>query len=331
MGEADGPRSGSSWFDRVSDLEEDPELLEPPPTILPKIAYRGRITILSGRPKIGKSTVIGDAVASFSTGTPFLDEPCGPGETVWLHLEEPRADVLARFAALDGDPTRLVVTRGRPPHGPPGPATDLLKELRLQLEAEPSDLVVVDSLTAFAKLTRPNGRVPDDGDNAGWADVLFPLEELARDFDVAVLIIHHARRSDGHARGAGAIFATPDVLLEFHTRPPSAAPTKTNRRKLEVTGSRRGLGKSVDLVLEGNRYRMDDGTSDDPSDELPLKERVYLAIKAAPGIGSGALREAVKGEGTGGTGIDEAARELIAEGRVEDRGSRNRRRYSVVD
>ena len=63
--------------------------------------------------------------------------------------------------------------------------------------------MVVDSLQEYARVTI--GAAPDDGDNAGWSAVIRPLVQLAREYDIAVVVLHHVRRSDGHFRGAGEL------------------------------------------------------------------------------------------------------------------------------
>jgi hypothetical protein len=65
--EPDGPRV---WT--LAELLADPELLKPPPAIIPNVAFAGRLTLFAAREKAGKSTFIGAAAAAVSRGAPFL-------------------------------------------------------------------------------------------------------------------------------------------------------------------------------------------------------------------------------------------------------------------
>jgi RecA-family ATPase len=53
----------------------DPEILKPPRVIVPHLAVEGRVTLLSGREKIGKSTLAAGAVAAASLGASWLGGP----------------------------------------------------------------------------------------------------------------------------------------------------------------------------------------------------------------------------------------------------------------
>ena len=87
----------------------DPELLRPPRIILPHVAVEGRVTLLSGREKIGKSTFVGAVVAAASRGESVLGAPPNaPVSTLWYAIDEPASDAVRRWQY------RPYVVNGRP-------------------------------------------------------------------------------------------------------------------------------------------------------------------------------------------------------------------------
>ena len=69
---------------QLRDLLQRPELLHPPPVVVPRLAWEGRITLLAAPEKPGKSTLLGQAVAAVAQGHDFLgDPPVEQGVTLW--------------------------------------------------------------------------------------------------------------------------------------------------------------------------------------------------------------------------------------------------------
>ena len=64
-------------FASMAELQARPELLAPPECVIPHFAYRGRLVILAGPDKSGKSTIMAHAMAALSRGTRFLGEEVG--------------------------------------------------------------------------------------------------------------------------------------------------------------------------------------------------------------------------------------------------------------
>jgi RecA-family ATPase len=68
---------------QLRDLLQRPELLHPPPVVVPRLAWEGRITLLAAPEKPGKSTLLGQAVAAVAQGHDFLGDPVEQGVTLW--------------------------------------------------------------------------------------------------------------------------------------------------------------------------------------------------------------------------------------------------------
>jgi hypothetical protein len=281
--EADEPPT----YATLADLLARPELLKPPECVVPRLAYRGRLVLLAGPDKSGKSTLLSHATAALSRMAPFLGAAVGArsGRVVWMGLEEAVGDAVRRLADLEADATRVQLVIYAP--------RDLLERTRALLSEWPADLLVIDSLTEYARTAC--GAIPDDCDNAGWAAVVRPLVAVAREHDIAVVVLHHVRRSDGQFRGAGEIAAAADALLELV--PPNAGEDPAMRRR---------------VALRDGRYELAGGA------ELSVDARVLLHIEGAPGTSKTATRKAVGGRAAA---VDAAINRLLDRGAIEDSAS----------
>lgn len=294
-------RRPSVCFRSVAELAQRPELLTPPEQILPRLGYRGRLVVLAAPDKAGKSTLVGHGAAAVTRGRAFLGERCRRGRVVLLGLEEAPGDAVRRFVDLDADLDRIqLVTLTK---------SSLLAETEKLLRAWPADLVVVDSLAEYARLTL--GAAPGDGDNAGWGEVVRPLVALARDFDVAVDVLHHARRADGQYRGATEIAAAADAILEM-------LPDKDDVTVRRVRGRGRWTVEPFAVALRDGRYELADGSA------LSMDARVLLYVEENHGASQRAIRDAIDARAAT---VDAAINRLLLEGGIVDQGSGNRRSY----
>lgn len=287
-------------FSLLSDLLARPELLEPPECVMARLGFRGRAVLLAGPDKSGKSTLAAHGVTALTLGRSFLGEPTRAGRVVWLGLEEALGDAVRRFQELGANPDRVQLVTMTPP--------DLLDRTSALLDDWPADLLVVDSLHEYARVTC--GTTPDDGDNAGWGAVVRPLVALARRYDIAVLLLHHVRRSDGQARGASEILAAVDATLEIQL--PTNGQDATTRR---IRGRGRWPIEAVNVALRDGRYELAS------TGELSLDTLVLLAVENDPGISKRKIRGAVQGRASA---IDAAVNRLTERGAIEDRGKGQR-------
>lgn len=174
--------------------------------IVERLAWAGRLIVLAGKHKTGKSTLAGALTATASWGTDLFgpEEMVRPAQSVlYLSLEEPEDHLRQRLLYDCGINTRNVVINSYPS----GSAIDSL--MRTAAQIQPS-LVVVDSLTSLA--TR-SGLEPTA--DASWARVMNALVNLAHGHGIGVFVLHHGRRSDGRYRGSSAIGDAADMLLEM--------------------------------------------------------------------------------------------------------------------
>jgi hypothetical protein len=191
--------SRDSVFRSMGELLSDPRALDPPRPVVPRLAWQGRLTLLAGREKGGKSTLAGAATAAVTKGATFLECPTLEGTVLYVHREEHKGEVLRRFDRFGADNDSVFLT-------------DRIDLATLEREAPNYKpvLIVIDTLAAFV-----GGAIDDPGNSAKWTPILQGFVALARDHDAAVLLLHHARRSDGSYRDSSAIGAAPDALIEM--------------------------------------------------------------------------------------------------------------------
>lgn len=292
-------------FATLDELLAEAGLLEPPPCVVPRLAYRGRTTLLAGPDKSGKSTLMAHAAAAVSRSDSFLGEQSGEehgGRIVWAGLEESLGDAVRRFSDLDADPENVRLIRS--------PDAAVHDHIRKALREEAADLVVIDSLIEYARLV--GGEAPKSGDDAAWANVMRPLVALSREFDVAVVVLHHTRKSDGQYRGSTEIAAAVDALLEISM--PSAADDSTVRR-ISGRGRDAMAVEPFAITFGPDGYELSDGA------ELPLKARIIVTLRENPGLSQNKLRDAVEARTEE---VREAAVQLMAAGIVVNRGKQSR-------
>ncbi|NLD72750.1 MAG: AAA family ATPase [Chloroflexi bacterium] len=165
--------------------------LPEPAWLVPDLLPTG-LTLLAGRPKLGKSWLalqLGVAVGGGGTEGVgrFLDRQVPPGKAVYIALEDSMRRMQVRLRRL-GAPSDclLFVIPEWPPLNGRG-----LGDMRGLIEQSTVRLVVIDTLTrAFT------GRV--DWDSVGQAtEALAHLQSLAMDHDRAILLVDHHRKGNG--------------------------------------------------------------------------------------------------------------------------------------
>ncbi len=266
----------------------DPDAMKEPEPVVPRLAWPGRVSLLAGREKLGKSTLAAAGAAAASSGRKFLGEPVKAGPVLWVGLEEHLGDTARRFQTFGANPQRVhVLDRLAHPQ----------RDLAAAVEQTGAVLIVVDTLAAFSE-----SMAPDPGSSTAWTPIMAKLTRLARDSGAAVLLLHHARKSDGKYRDSTAIGAGVDAVLELQPG------EEASIRKVEAKG--RWMIEDCAVRLDGSCYTLAAG-------ELSVDARVLLFVENNPGCSMRQLREGVSGKATL---TDAAASQLLARGALEDRG-----------
>ena len=197
------PRKSKFEFTPIAQL-----LTEPPEEtgyVWDKTLPVGGISIMSAKPKVGKSTVARNLAVCIARGEPFLGRNTTPGRVLYLCLEEKRSEVRGHFERMDVSTEDILVFTGRTPADP-------IPELKLAVQEYKPRLVIIDPLSRILK-------VPDFNDYGPMSRAMEPLIDLARDTDGHILMAHHdskADRTGGEAvLGSTALFGAVDCHIQL--------------------------------------------------------------------------------------------------------------------
>ena len=177
-------------------------------------AAPGSITLIAGRPKVGKSTLVFGAVEAFSTGSRFIDRDTARSSV--LLLSEERQDTLAekqRRFNLNGSVDLLMRHQVTDTSWP-----EVVEEAVAYCELRGIKVLVIDTWDKWAGLG-------GDAENSA-CDVLSALEPLQRAAasGLTVVIVAHQRKAHGShgeaVRGNNALTGSVDVIVEVE-RPTS--------------------------------------------------------------------------------------------------------------
>lgn len=286
---------------KLSELYQFPELLAAPPAIIPGIAYAGRVTLISGREKSGKSTLIGQASAALSRGGSFLGDELLPLPPLWYAIDEPLPDTVQRERQFDADPETTFIFDERP-------SAD---DMRAEIESTGARVVVVDTLTELWR-----GKIRSENDASEIGPFLRPFVDVARDTGVALILLYHATKSGDGYRGSADIGATVDIILTLRQPGTSPRPDAAWDDVKEDDGRRILEGRGRGCVRVNHRLAFD-GTGYSLGDSpAPLRNRIINELAREPASGSaladllGARKDTVLRE----------TRDLREEGLIESQG-----------
>jgi len=168
---------GGFLLTKLGDLLNEPE--EKVSWLLADKLPAGGISVLSAKPKVGKSTLARCLALAVATGRPFLGCATSQGPVIYLALEEKRSEVRRHFSDLGAtgeEPIHI--------HCAAAPRDALVELCRLTKEINPT-LVIIDPLFKFV-------RVADEKAYAEVCQAIEPLLILARDTGAHVMLVHHA-------------------------------------------------------------------------------------------------------------------------------------------
>ena len=196
------PQSG---FDLTSlrDLMREPE--EHISWLLADKLPAGGLSVLSAKPKVGKSTFARCLALAVATGDPFLDCPTTKGPVIYLALEEKRGEVRRHFADLGATGEEEIYI-----HAASAPQEAVLELCQLTKRIRPV-LIVIDPLFKFV-------RIRNEKAYAEVCTAIEPLLTLARESGAHVLLSHHSgkmERADAtdSILGSTAIFGGVDSAI----------------------------------------------------------------------------------------------------------------------
>jgi DNA-binding transcriptional ArsR family regulator len=247
-----------------------PELLEPPALLIPNVAYRGRVTLLSAREKAGKSTLTAQGVAELSRGGSFLNQSLEAATILWYAIDEPISDTVRRFQQYGADPDQVHICEDRP----------TAEQMRADIDATGADVVIIDTLTELW-----SGIIESDRDANDVSRFLRPYVVVARKCDVALVLLHHTTKVGREYRGSVQLGAGVDVVLTLRQRQTvawdeeEAEPAPDDGRRVLTGKGRSGIVVDVRLAFDGIRYTLGDVP-------LPVRARILRTLYDAPASGT---------------------------------------------
>jgi len=233
--------------------------------VVPRLVYRGYVSLPFAREKAGKSTLLTGAAAAVTQGADFLGERCAAGPVLWVSADHEHASTITQRAQRFG-------ARGDRFHVLwPRQAWD---DLLAAVDRVAPVLLIVDTLAAFAAVQDPHA-------SAEWRGVSLPLIHLARERELGIAVTHHAVKAEaGGYRDSSAIGGYPDLLLEVKRDHGNAA-----RRHITPLG--RWPAEAFTVELLGDRYHLV------AAGELSLDAQVLAWVAAHPRATGGAIRTAL--------------------------------------
>ncbi|MGH7667436.1 MAG: AAA family ATPase, partial [Candidatus Dormibacteria bacterium] len=212
--------------------------------------YLARHTVneLDGKAKLGKTTFVGHLIRHTIDGTSFLGRPCQRTSVVFLTEEGPRTfrALLDRLGLADC-PTGHVLSKRQVPTLPWPEMVAAAREKVLETGA---GLLIVDTLSKLA------GFRDEEENSAGKAaEALLPLQVLATELDLCILITRLDRKSGGDvgdsARGSSQLGGDVDVILRLSRVTEEGHPYQ---RRLQALGRFDELPEELVLELQGDQY-----------------------------------------------------------------------------
>lgn len=182
-------------------LTEDDEAVE---WIIDRFIRKNGFSILTAKPKVGKSTFARQLSLAVAQGVPFLGFETIKSPVFYISLEEIRDEVKRHFRQMGANGSeRLDIFIDTLPENP-------IEWLREEIQNRKPALVVIDPLFKFVKAT-------DVNDYAKIINALEPIIQLARNHNVHIMALHHARKGMGEGSdvtlGSTAIFGSVDMSI----------------------------------------------------------------------------------------------------------------------
>jgi DNA-binding NarL/FixJ family response regulator len=160
----------------------------PAPTwLIPGLLTEGGITVLSGRPKTGKSWLALETAGSVATGTPLLGiEPAQPAPVVYYALEDSPRRLKSRLESMQAPETdNLELILEAPPLLTVGE-----EEITTKAKDRGAKLVVIDTLA----MVRAPIRRGADAYAEDYA-VMCALRRISQETGASILVVHHTRKA----------------------------------------------------------------------------------------------------------------------------------------
>jgi len=171
---------------------------------------KGYITLLSGWPKAGKTTLLFGLIKALKTNQPFIDLKTKLDGKILIVTEENSQLYQVRILAanLSGEDVLIL------------PAFEVdcytkekvMEQIYIALDQESLSLIIIDTLGEFWGVT-------DENSAPMVIQALKSFKTIAQSENVSILLIHHLRKGNGDYgtahRGSGALLGAVDIGMEY--------------------------------------------------------------------------------------------------------------------
>jgi hypothetical protein len=257
------------------------------------------LVFVVGKPKSGKSTLVRQLILAVAKGISFLGFNTVQCSVLYYAIEERWSEVIRHFRDMGaGGDEPIEIHTGALEAG-------WLHDLEDRLTKNPLiKLVVIDPLLLAL-------HVKDANDYAPMMKALSPLREIARRFEVAILCVHHSKKSisadagdnvlgstavRGSADATWQVIKQPDGQRTFHTEMRYGTDMSPMNLIFDVASGLSQLGQSESFVemqkAAGVRDRIEQAIIDAVT-EIPMRTRDEI-IDAV--VGNSAVKHEVFGK-----------------------------------
>ena len=220
--------------------------------VLPGVVPAVDLTILGGRPKVGKTRLAMAAVAAALNGDGLLGMPApsSPVPVLLVTDDQSDADSCQMLNALSiYDHPALIWSRSFR-------LTEMdLDGLLATVKANPGALVVLDSLRSIGRSLNEGENDPEIG------AILYDLKAAVTDAGGTLLLIHHCSKTNGlfgteALSGHNAIAGSANTILTLHyLSDENGKPNKTAPERQLFREARSGEGFDLVITGDGARFR----------------------------------------------------------------------------
>ncbi len=237
----------------------------------------GFMVLLSGLPKVGKTTLLTYLLRALVDGTDFLSLPTSLADTdkkkILILTEENPSLLRRRFLAhgLNKDEI-LIIQRHQVDDW-----EDTISQIGLAAEKENIALLIMDTLPAFWGIKDENA-APD------VLKAITRLQAVVLKYKFVALLLHHLRKNTGDEgnahRGSGALLGAVDIALELRRMPQNI-----NQRKIvSVSRFEETPRESVIELSEDGQGYVSHGDSSQAEFSEVKKEVLATVPMTSPGL-----------------------------------------------
>lgn len=237
---ANGTERFQFSFTTLDDLYNEPE--EEIAYVWDRTFPVGGFSILSAKPKVGKSTVLRNLAVAISRGEPFLGRDTLKGRVLYLCLEEKRNEVRKHFQLMQAEGDMILIHSGSRPQT----TIDAIAAMKDAIAELQPGIVFIDPLSRVIRSA--------DFNDYRIAYALEPFIDLARETGVHISALHHDGKGDrdgGDAiLGSTALFGSVDCHLSMKKRQHGRTISSTQRYGEDLPETVIELDKESGMILD---------------------------------------------------------------------------------